>query len=241
MKRKWLWSTLFAGLMVMLGMSLSSEPVHAAQKTYTIGTDVTFAPFEFADKNNKYVGIDIDLMNAVAKTEGFKVDIKPLGFNAAVQALEAGQIDGVIAGMSITPERQQKFFMSSPYYQSGVVMAVAKGSKIQSLSGLRGKKVAVKTGTASADYANSVKKKYGFTVVTFDDSNNVYDNVKTNNAQACFEDKPVMQYAIATSYKGSLELAKNFKMASANNYGIAVKSSEANTLGKQINAGIKKA
>lgn len=240
MKRKWLWSTLFAGLMVVLGLSLSSEPVHAAQKTYTIGTDVTFAPFEFADKNNKYVGIDIDLMNAVAKTEGFKVDIKPLGFNAAVQALEAGQIDGVIAGMSITPERQQKFFMSSPYYQSGVVMAVAKGSKIQSLSGLRGKKVAVKTGTASADYANSVKKKYGFTVVTFDDSNNVYDNVKTNNAQACFEDKPVMQYAIATSYKGSLELAKNFKMASANNYGIAVKSSEANTLGKKINAGIKK-
>ncbi len=240
MKRKWLWSTLFVGLLVVLGLVNPSQQVHAAQKTYTIGTDVTFAPFEFADKNNKYVGIDIDLMNAIAKEEGFKVDIKPLGFNAAVQALEAGQIDGVIAGMSITKERQEKFSMSDPYYKSGVVMAVNKGSKVQGLKDLRGKKVAVKTGTASADYANSVKAKYGFSVVTFDDSNNVYDNVKTGNAQACFEDKPVMQYAIATSYKNDLELAKGFKMAMANNYGIAVKMSEKDTLTPKINAGIKK-
>lgn len=231
---------MFAVLLTTLGFGLSQTPVQAAETTYTIGTDVTFAPFEFADKNNKYVGIDIDLMKAIAKAEGFKVDIKPLGFNAAVQALEAGQIDGVIAGMSITPERQAKFAMSDPYYESGIVMAVAKGAKVQSLKALKGKKVAVKTGTASADYATKNKAKYGFTTVTFDDSNNVYDNVKNGNADALFEDKPVMQYAIATSYKDSLMLAQDFKTANANNYGIAIKKSEANGLLVKINRGLKK-
>ena len=126
-------------LAVVLGSPVSTQ---AAEKTYVIGTDVTYAPFEFADKNNQYVGIDIDLMQAIAKAEGFKVDIKPLGFNAAVQALEANQIDGVIAGMQITPERQQKFAMSDPYYKTAVAMAVGQNSEVKSLKDLRGKRVA---------------------------------------------------------------------------------------------------
>ena len=105
----------------------------AAKKTYVIGTDVTYAPFEFADKHNQYVGIDIDLMQAIAKAEGFRVDIKPLGFNAAVQALEAHQIDGVIAGMQITPERKQKFALSDPYSRKTVGLTSLKICAVNAL------------------------------------------------------------------------------------------------------------
>ena len=138
--------------------------------------------------------------------------------------------------MSITPERKKVFAFSDPYYQSGVVMAVRKNGNITKLSQLRGKRVAVKTGTASADYANSIKKKYGFKTVTFDESNNVYQDVISGNSAACFEDKPVMQYAIATGL--GLKLG-NMKMAMANDYGIAVSKSEP-ALVKKINAGLKK-
>lgn len=240
MKRKPRWfvaAGLIAFAMLIAGL-MPGKTTEAAtdSKTYTIGTDVTFPPFEFANKNNKYIGIDIDLMNAIAKTEGFKVNIKQLGFSAAVQSLEAGQIDGVIAGMSITPERQAKFAMSDPYFKSGVVMAVAKNSSIKGLSQLRGKKVAVKTGTDSADYANSVKNKYGFSVTTFDDSNNMYQDVTSGNSVACFEDKPVMQYGIASGMK--LKIVG--KTTNRSDYGIAVKPSERGTLLVKINAGLKK-
>ncbi len=234
MKHRWFWTALVA-LFVGMVAFLTPQSVNAAEETYTIGTDVTFAPFEFANKDNKYVGIDIDLMNAIAKEEGFKVTIKPLGFNAAVQALEAKQIDGVIAGMSITPERQQKFEMSNPYYTSGVVGAVKKGSTIKSLNDMRGKRVAVKTGTASADYINSIKDKYNLTVVTFDDSNNMYQDVITGNSAACFEDQPVMQYGIATG----LALKIVTKPANSGSYGIAVAKGN-QTLVNKINDGIKK-
>lgn len=99
--------------------------IHAeAKPSYIIATDTTFAPFEFQDANGEYVGIDMDLLKAIAEDQGFEYELRPFGFNAALQALEAGQVDAVIAGMNITPERQQVFDFSDPYFSSGVQFAV---------------------------------------------------------------------------------------------------------------------
>ncbi|MBV0930767.1 amino acid ABC transporter substrate-binding protein/permease [Lentilactobacillus sp. IMAU92037] len=226
------WVALLFGLFFCLVQST----VTAQAKTYQIGTDVTYPPFEFANKQNKYVGIDIDIMNAVAKEEGFKVNIKPVGFNAAVQSVQSGQLDGVIAGMTITPERKAKFDFGTPYYKTGVVMAVGKNSDIKSFKQLKGKRVALKTGTAAADYANSIKKKYGFKTVTFDDSNNMYEDVTTGNSVACFEDQPVMQYGI----KQGLKLKIVSSPANTGWYGFAVKKGQNTELRKKFNQGLKK-
>lgn len=207
-----------------------------AQKTYQIGTDVTYPPFEFANKDNQYVGIDIDILKAIAKAENFKVEIKPVGFNAAVQSLQSGQLDGIMAGMAITDERKVKFDFSKPYYKTGFVMAVAKDSSIKSLEQLRGKRVALKTGTAAAEYALSLKDKYGFSTVTFDDSDNMYNDVVTGNSVACFEDDPVMQYAIKTGTK--LKIVT--KPARGGYYGFAVAKGKNQELLQKFNAGLAK-
>lgn len=226
----------FLGLF-MLGAFVQPAQIQAAeQKTYTIDTDVTFPPFVYANSENKYVGIDIELLKAIAKEEGFKVNIRPVGFNAAVQSVSSGQADGMIAGMSITEERKQKFDFSDPYYSAGIVMAVKEGSGIKSLSELKGKKVAVKTGTAGADYANSIKDKYGFEVVTFDDSDGVYNDVINGNSAACFEDSAVMYYAI----KNGLNLKVVTKPANTTETGFAVKKGQNQELLKMFNEGLAK-
>lgn len=234
--RKIYLSVLLFFLSLLTFAHLAVMPAHAAEKTYQIGTDVTYPPFEFANSNNKYVGIDIDLMNAIAKTENFKVNIKAIGFNAAVQALQSGQIDGVMAGMAITPERQEKFDFSDPYYKTGFVMAVAKNSYIRNFKQLRGKRVALKTGTAAAAYAESLKAKYGFRTVIFDDSDNMYNDVTTGNSIACFEDNPVMQYAIKTG----LKLKIVTKPAQGGHYGFAVMKGQNQELLTKFNAGLRK-
>ncbi|MEG1433592.1 MULTISPECIES: transporter substrate-binding domain-containing protein [Eubacterium] len=205
-------------------------------KTYVIATDTTFAPFEFENEKGEMVGIDMDLLKAISEDQGFKYELKVLGFNAAVQALESQQVDGVIAGMSITDERKQKFDFSNPYFESGVGMAVAADNNdIKSYEDLKGKKVAVKTGTEGYQFADSIKDKYGFTLTTFEDSANMYEDVKSGNAAACFEDYPVLGYAIT---KGQ-PLKMIGELQNGSPYGLAVSKGKNAELIEKFNAGLK--
>lgn len=96
----------------------------AEGQTYVIGTDTTFAPFEFEDDNGDFTGIDILLLEAIAEEMGFTIEWQILGFSAAVTALEAGQVDAVMAGMSITDERMEKYDFSDSYYDCAIAVAV---------------------------------------------------------------------------------------------------------------------
>lgn len=226
----------FLGLFMLGFAAQPSSSVQAAEKTYVIDTDVTFPPFVYANEDNKYVGIDMDLIRAIAKEEGFKIKIRPVGFNAAVQSVSSGQADGVIAGMSITDERKEKFDFSDPYYSSGIVMGVSPKGDIKSLKDLKGRKVAVKTGTSGADYANSIKDKYGFRIVTFDDSDNMYNDVKNGNSAACFEDSAVLAYGVKTG----LGLRIATKSVNEGDYGFAVKKGRNRELMRMFNEGLAK-
>nr|AGS53567.1 glutamine transport system permease protein GlnP [uncultured bacterium contig00062] len=196
---------------------------------YIIATDTTFAPFEFQNAQGQYVGIDIELLAAIAQNQGFAYDLRPLGFSAAVAALESGQADGVIAGMSITDVRKEKYNFSAPYYDSGVVMAIrANDNTINSYNDLRGKRVAVKTGTEGATFAEGIAAQYGFNLVYFDESPFMYEEVKAGNSVACFEDYPVMGYGI--SQGNGLKMVTDMERGSS--YGFAVL--KANTRNQEL-------
>jgi len=186
---------------------------------FIIATDTTFAPFEFQNAQGQYVGVDIELLAAIAADQGITYDLKPLGFSAAVAALESSQADGVIAGMSITEERKLKYDFSAPYYDSGVVMAIRAGDNaIKGYADLKGKRVAVKTGTEGATFAESIKDQYGFNLAYFDESPFMYEEVKAGNSVACFEDYPVMGYGI--SQGNGLKMVTGMEKGSS--YGFAV-------------------
>lgn len=165
-------------------------------ETYIIGTDTTFAPFEFTNSDGELVGIDMDLLRAIAEDQGFEVEIRQLGFDAALQALQSNQVDAVMAGMSITEERQQTFDFSDPYFTSGIQLGVLEASDIQSLDDLEGKAVAVKTGTQGQTFAEENQEKYGFRITPYSDTTDMVDAVKANQAVGYFEDFPVLAYGI---------------------------------------------
>ena len=149
----------------------------ASGKKYIINTDTTFAPFEFENEKGEMVGIDLDILQAIAQDQGFEYEVVPVGFSAAVTALEAGECDGVIAGMSITDERVQKYDFSEPYYDSGVGMAVLSDSDITSYDQLKDQKVAAKIGTEGCTFAESIAEQYGFEVIQYESSSDMYQAV----------------------------------------------------------------
>lgn len=114
------------------------------EKVYKVGIDTTYPPFEFKE-GDKYKGIDIDLINAIAKNQGFKIELSPMDFGGIIPALQAGQLDVAIAGMSITDERKKIVDFSEPYFDAGLTLVVKKDNKdISSVDDLKGKTVAVK-------------------------------------------------------------------------------------------------
>lgn len=217
----------------------SGGAADASATVYKIATDTTFAPFEYADASGQYVGIDVELLDAIATDQGFSYELEPLGFNAALQAVQSDQADGVIAGMSITDERKEIFDFSEPYYDSTVCAAAMPSSNVTKLEDLSGKKVAVKTGTMSESWAESLKGEYGFTTVQFDDSDVMYQDVLAGNTAACFEDTPVMSYAIST---GNVDLAIVAEAEAtsefATPYGFAVNKGKNAELLKMFNDGL---
>lgn len=218
--------TLTAVLLALLGAlgalwapAAQADDKPAQGRTVVIGTDTTFAPFEMRDTaTGEMVGIDMDLIRAIAEDQGFTIEIKSLGFDAALQALQSNQVDAVIAGMSITDERKKIFDFSDAYFQSALQFAALKGGTVNSLEDLRGKTVAVKTGTAGADYAASIMDEYGFTTVAFGQTAQMVDAVKAGQAAAFIEDYPVVAYSI----QQGLEMQLIGERVPQGSYGMAV-------------------
>lgn len=186
--------------MLLLGTAAATAvvPSQAEGESFVIATDTTFAPFEFRDPSTgDLVGIDMDLMNTIAEEEGFSIDIRSLGFQAALSAVQSGQADGVIAGMSITDERKEIFDFSEPYFESGVQMAVAANDdSITGYEDLAGKTVVAKSGSEGLAEAENLAEEYGFTVKALDQSATMYESVKNQSAVAVFDDYPVLAYGI---------------------------------------------
>ncbi|MER2063062.1 MAG: amino acid ABC transporter substrate-binding protein/permease [Alkalibacterium sp.] len=196
-------TTTFIGLLFLLTFVTSAFSLtHSAEATeqsdpYIIATDVTFAPFEYQNEDGEYIGIDIDLLAAIAEDQGFDYELRPMNFSAGLQALESNQVDGMIAAMSITPEREESFDFSEPYIDAGPVLAVHEDNdEISSYDDLNGKTLAVKIGTTGAQFADELAEEYEITINQFEDSANMYEDVAAGQADAAVEDHPVMAYAI---------------------------------------------
>lgn len=218
------------------GGSGSSSEEGSEEKTYKVGIDTTYPPFEF-EENGEYTGIDIDLINAIAEKQGFKIEFNPMDFGGIIPALQANQLDIAIAGMSITDERKKVVDFSEPYFDAGLTLVVkSDNNEITSLEDLKGKTVAVKSGTTGAEFARANASKYGYEVAQFEDSPSMFQEVANGNADVLLEDYPVIAYAIAES---GLDLKTVGERLTGDQYGIAVLKGENADVLEKINAGLQ--
>lgn len=205
-------------------------------KVYQVGIDTTYPPFEY-EEDGEYKGIDVDLIRAIAENQGFEIELNPMDFGGIIPAVQAGQLDIAIAGMSITDERKEVVDFSDPYFEAGLTLVTAaSNNEITSLEDLEGKRVVVKTGTTGAQFAEDNKDEYGFEITTLEDSPSMFQEVSNGNADVLIEDYPVIAYAIAQS---SLDLQIVGERLNGDNYGIAVLKGENADLLEKINAGLQ--
>ena len=224
-------------LAIILAALLMTGAAAAIAEDYTFGTDTAFRPFEYTDETGTLVGIDVELLAAIAEDQGFTYTIEPLGWDASIAACQAGQKDAMIAGASITEKRKNEgWIFSDGYYNATQCMAVARDSDIAGFEGLQGQSVAVKTGTESKTYADSLAETYGFTVMTFESSPDIYQAVISGQCAACFDDTPIMADYIKSNGV-PLQLVPGTENEGAD-YGMAIFDSAKQEIVDKFNAGL---
>jgi len=215
--------------------SSGSSSSSASGDTYIIATDTTFAPFEFQDESGNMVGIDMDLMNAIAEDQGLSIEIKSVGFDSAMTGVESGEYAGMIAGMSITDERKEKYDFSDSYFTSGVSMVVAD-TNYKTMEDLKGQTVVAKTSTSGWTYADANADEYGYTLKVVKSSDIMYTELNTGSVVALFEDTPVAKYSVKSN--GYDFTVYDTIDSTSCEYGFAVKKGENAELLEKFNAGL---
>lgn len=130
-----------------IGGEAEEEPAAEAEFTVNVGTNAEFPPFEYIGDDGEPDGFDMAVIKAIGEAEGFDVKITNMEFKSLIASLSTGSLDAVIAGMTVTEERQQSVDFSDSYYTATQCIVIPKDSDITSLADLNGKKVAVQEGT----------------------------------------------------------------------------------------------
>lgn len=108
-----------------------------------IGTEGTYAPFTFHDADNKLVGFDVEIGEAVAEKLGVKAEFVEGKWDGLIAGLDSKRYDAVINQVGITEARKQKFAFSDPYIASKAVLITSdKNDTIKGFEDLKGKKSA---------------------------------------------------------------------------------------------------
>lgn len=152
-------AVLLAALMICISfVACSSEKKSDdtntdTQKTLTMATNAEFPPYEYKEGDN-VVGIDAEVAQAIADKLGMKLEIVDTKFDAIIPGVQSGKYDMGMAGMTVTPEREQSVSFSDSYATGIQSIIVKQGSDIKSVDDLSEKtKIGVQLGTTGDIYA----------------------------------------------------------------------------------------
>lgn len=193
-----------------------------------MGTSADFPPFEFVNSTtNEIEGFDIDIARKIADVMNRTLVIRDIAFDGLIPALQAGNVDMVIAGMTITEQRKLAVDFSEPYFGGNQTAVVHKDTtNINSVSDLNGKKIAVQLGTTGDLWVSNTSNVQNAQIKRFSKFTEALLELEQKHVDAV-----VMDQAPAESYvalKTTLKVA--FNIHTEEKYGIAVKKGNTSLL-----------
>lgn len=124
----------------------TTGPTGVVDGKITVASNMAYPPFEFSPRGGPS-GFDIELMNEIAKREGFEVEYENVQFDSILRGLDADLFDAAISAMTITKEREQQIDFSEPYFNADQALLAKTHSKIQAVDDLADAPVGVQAGS----------------------------------------------------------------------------------------------
>ena len=119
-----------------------------------MSTNAAFPPYEMTTDSGEFEGIDIETAQAIADKLGLELQIDDMDFDAALLAVQQGKSDMVMAGVTVTDERQNVMDFTDSYATGIQSIIVKEDSDIASVDDLAGKKIGTQRGTTGYLYCS---------------------------------------------------------------------------------------
>ena len=168
----------------------------------TMSTNASFPPYEMVADDGSFEGIDVVVAGAIAEKLGLELQVDDMGFDAALQAAQTGKSDMVMAGVTITEERQAVMDFSNSYANGVQVVIVKEGSPIQTVDDLaNANMIGCQMGTTGYTFCSDTPENGGFGedhVTPYDDGAAAVQALMNGQIDAVvIDNKPAQEYVAA--------------------------------------------
>lgn len=186
------------------------DKVDTVRKSLLIETETSYFPFASKNKNGELVGFEIDLMNALCDDMQVQCKIKDNTWDDLIPSLKAGKSDAIIAGMTITPERQAVVDFTQPYYRNDMVFIGKKTYPIKlNNTKLNANSVGVLSYTQEAEYLD--KTYPNLNVKKYHISSELIDALKTDKIKLALLEKSFWESWLIDSQNQDYEVKESVK------------------------------
>lgn len=189
------------------------------EKTLRVVTDAAYAPFEYLE-GDKIVGFDVDFINAVAKEAGYKVKLEHVGWDPIFVEIESKRADLAVSAITMNDERKQSYDFSVPYFLSTNKILVPEKSDVESGKDLKGKKIAVQTGTTGQEAVEALIGKNHKDIKKFENNNLAIQELLKGGADAVVADNTVVEEYVKNNPDQKLKVVEDSSSFEEEFYGI---------------------
>lgn len=228
---------LLSCFMSVILMCLFMSSLAFAEKNLVIAVNANWPPMQMKDSKGNISGYEVDLLKAIAAEAGFKVKMVNVSWRDIFNDLKAGKYDAVMASVSMTDARKEKFDFSEPYFTAEQILLVPKSKANAQLAG---RTMAVFKLTTGAEAVRSTQG-CNITYYTVEETDQAFKDLSKGFVDGVLCDSPVA-YNYAAKYNGKFVLKGDAcalaKKSANEEYGIAVKKGDSQTL-DLINKGLK--
>lgn len=202
-----------------------------------VGTEATFAPFEYMNDKGEIVGIDVDVMNAIGEAVGVEVEFKNVGWEPVFQQVTNSEIDLGASGITITDERKETYDFTAPYYEATQLIVVKEDSTVKTLADIKDKKVSVQINTTGHMAAKKLQGDTSKNISAYENLPIAIQEVINSTTEAAIGDNAVVLEYIKNNPNAKLKVIESDDFEKEF-YGFMVKKGNTELL-ELLNDGIK--
>ena len=175
-------------------LTLALGSAQAQNKELVVGSSATYRPFAYESPTKEIVGYDVDIIKAIAQKAGLQIKVVNTPWTGIFAALNNGDVDLVISGVTINDKRKQSYDFTMPYFEARQLIAVQKESTAKTLKDLAGKKIGVVTGSTGDDTASREFGKTNPDIRRFESTPVVISELVNSGVDAAIGDNGVIAF-----------------------------------------------